>query len=59
MDRPNDEVNDFVLALTHWLEAAQLRSTDPYASSRAFDNARRHLAALFARDRLPTLKEGS
>jgi len=58
MDRPTDEVNDLVLALTHWLEAAQLRSTDPDASSRAFDTARRHLAALFARGRLPTLKQG-
>jgi hypothetical protein len=50
---------ELALALTHWLEAAERHTADPVAGSRALEQARRHLAALFVREGLPTLKDGT
>ena len=41
-----ETLDELVIAMAHWLEAAERRATDPIASSRALDEVRRRLAAL-------------
>src|ERR1700682_6660554 len=45
MNRPTPELDQLVLAMTHWLEAAQPLDGDLAASSRALEEARRQLVA--------------
>jgi hypothetical protein len=45
MNIPTPELDQLVLAMTHWLEAAQTRQADLAASARALDEAHRQFLA--------------
>jgi len=45
MERERDGLDELVLAMAHWLEAAALHGGDPAAGSRSLDQARHWLAA--------------
>ena len=44
MNHSSSDLDQLVLALAHWLEAADTGSGDPLASTRALEEARRRLA---------------